>query len=179
MASRICFPDIGNRLVSAPSGTLRQNRVESSGCNYYFTRNLHRSANFPARGGTSPQPLPLFLVRFSWSGMEHYSPHRASNGYPRIRGRKTIPDIKEGQRGDAMTPSLPCAMCGHIDDLEIVNPLGTHADKAVIWNCSCGNTRAVVISHHTPQELVRKAIAADKMGGKRVERGGGLMPSGV
>jgi hypothetical protein len=78
-----------------------------------------------------------------------------------------------------MTPSLPCAMCGHIDDLETVNPLGTHADKAVIWNCRCGNTRAVEISHHTPQELVRKAIVADKMGGKRFQRGGGLMPSGV
>ena len=78
-----------------------------------------------------------------------------------------------------MTPSLPCAMCGNIDDLETVNPLGTHAHKAVIWNCRCGNPRAVVISYHTPRELVRRAIVADKMGRKRVQRGGGLMPAGV
>jgi hypothetical protein len=62
-----------------------------------------------------------------------------------------------------MTPSLPCEMCGHVDDLETVNPLGTHADELVLWNCRCGNTRAVAIDHHTPQELVRKAIEADEM----------------
>ena len=36
-ASRICFPGIGIRFVNEPSGTLRQNRVESSGCKYCFT----------------------------------------------------------------------------------------------------------------------------------------------
>ena len=62
-----------------------------------------------------------------------------------------------------MTPSPRCAKCGQIDDLETVNPLGIHMDTAVIWNCWCGNTRAVAISHHTPWELVRRAMAMDEM----------------
>jgi hypothetical protein len=66
-------------------------------------------------------------------------------------------------RGDAMTPSLPCLKCGQVDDLETINPLGVHLDKAVIWNCRCGNSRAVPISHHIPQELLRKAKVAEEM----------------
>jgi len=64
------------------------------------------------------------------------------------------------------------ANCGQVDDLETVDPLGTHADKAVIWNCRCGNTRAILISHHIPKELVRKAKVADKMGEKQFQRVG-------
>ena len=71
-----------------------------------------------------------------------------------------------------MMKSIPCAECGQVDDLETVHPIGTHADKAVIWNCRCGNTRAVMISHHTPHELIRKAILVDKMDGKPFRRGG-------
>jgi len=44
-----------------------------------------------------------------------------------------------------MTPSIPCAKCGQVDDLETVNPLGIHLDKAVPWNCRCGSTRAVAV----------------------------------
>jgi hypothetical protein len=62
-----------------------------------------------------------------------------------------------------MTLSLPCAKCGHIDDLETVPPLGVLMHAAVLWNCLCGSTRAVVISHHTPRELVRRAMAMDEM----------------
>jgi hypothetical protein len=62
-----------------------------------------------------------------------------------------------------MTSSLPCKICGQVDDLETVNPLGTHAEKLVLWNCQCGNTRAVAIDHHTPEELVRKAKEAEEM----------------
>jgi hypothetical protein len=65
--------------------------------------------------------------------------------------------------GDAMMSSLPCPVCGQVDDLETVNPLGIHVDKAVLWNCRCGNTRAVAISHHIPQELVKKAMVRDEM----------------
>jgi hypothetical protein len=61
-----------------------------------------------------------------------------------------------------MTPSIPCAKCGQIDDLETVNPLGIHLDKVVIWNCRCNNTRAVEMSHHIPQELVRKAVVMNE-----------------
>jgi hypothetical protein len=62
-----------------------------------------------------------------------------------------------------MTPSLPCAKCGQVDNLETVNPLGIHVDMAVLWNCRCGTTRAVGISQLTPQELVRKAMIMDEM----------------
>lgn len=81
--------------------------------------------------------------------------------YAPYRGRKTIPDIEEGERGDAMTPSLPCAKCGQIDDLEIVNPIGTIMRRLIEWECPCGNIRIVEITRHVPQELIRKAIEAD------------------
>jgi len=78
------------------------------------------------------------------------------------RGIIGFPSSKEGNRGDAMVLSLPCPNCGQVDDLETVNPLGILMDKAVIWNCRCGSTRAVGISHHAPQELVRKAMVMDE-----------------
>jgi len=59
--------------------------------------------------------------------------------------------------------SIPCAKCGQVDDLETVNPLGIHLDKAILWNCRCGNTRAVAVYDYTAQELVRKALAMDEM----------------
>jgi len=62
-----------------------------------------------------------------------------------------------------MTKSIPCAKCAQEDDLETVNPLGIHMDKAVLWNCRCGSTRAVSVIDHTAQELVRKAMAMDEM----------------
>ena len=62
-----------------------------------------------------------------------------------------------------MKPSLPCVKCGKVDDLETVNPIGVLMDETVLWGCRCGNTRAVAISHHIPQELVRKAIIADEI----------------
>jgi hypothetical protein len=68
-----------------------------------------------------------------------------------------------------MTPSLPCAKCGQIDDLETVNPRGILAAEVVLWDCPCGYPRAVAINHRTPQELVRKAIEADDMANTRDE----------
>jgi hypothetical protein len=62
-----------------------------------------------------------------------------------------------------MTPSLPCAKCGQVDDLETINPHGILADELVLWNCRCGYPRAVVVNYHTPQELVRKAKEAEEM----------------
>lgn len=62
-----------------------------------------------------------------------------------------------------MTKSIPCAKCGQVDDMETVNPLGIHGDKAVLWNCRCGNTRAVAVIDYTAQELVRKATVMDAM----------------
>ena len=62
-----------------------------------------------------------------------------------------------------MMKSIACANCGQVDDLETVTPLGIHMDKAVLWNCRCGNTRAVAVWDYTAQELVRKALAMDEM----------------
>ena len=62
-----------------------------------------------------------------------------------------------------MTQSIACAKCGQVDDLETVIPLGIHMDKAVLWNCVCGSTRAVAVIDYTAQELVRKAMAMDEM----------------
>ena len=57
-----------------------------------------------------------------------------------------------------MTQSIACAKCGQVDDLETVTPLGFHMDKAVLWNCQCGSTRAIAVCDYTAQELVRKAM---------------------
>ena len=62
-----------------------------------------------------------------------------------------------------MMKSIACAKCGQVDHLETVNPLGIHGDKAVLWNCRCGNTRAVAVCDSTAQELVRKVMAMDEM----------------
>lgn len=62
-----------------------------------------------------------------------------------------------------MMKSTTCAKCGKVDDLETVSPLGIHLDKAVVWNCQCGNTRAISVSDNTARELVRKAMAMDGM----------------
>ena len=62
-----------------------------------------------------------------------------------------------------MKHSIPCAKCGQVDDLETVKPLGIHLDKAVLWNCRCGSTRAVAVHDCSVQELVRKAVAISGM----------------
>jgi len=55
--------------------------------------------------------------------------------------------------------SIPCPICGRIDDLASVDPIGIHLDKAVLWNCQCGNTRAVLINRYIPRALIEKALA--------------------
>jgi hypothetical protein len=57
--------------------------------------------------------------------------------------------------------SSPCPTCGRIDDMTSVDPIGTHLDKAVLWQCQCGNTRAVLINRYTPRSLIEKALARD------------------
>jgi hypothetical protein len=63
------------------------------------------------------------------------------------------------RRSGSMSP--PCPKCGRIDDLAFVAPLGTHLDKAVLWQCPCGNTRAVLINRHVPRVLIEKALVQD------------------
>lgn len=57
--------------------------------------------------------------------------------------------------------STPCSICGRIEDLAFVDPIGTHLLKAILWDCQCGNTRAVLINRYTPSALIEKAIARD------------------
>lgn len=62
-----------------------------------------------------------------------------------------------------MTPSFPCHCCGKVEDLETIHPTGIHMDRAISWQCPCGNTRMVEITHRIPQELVRRAMLRDEM----------------
>ena len=55
-----------------------------------------------------------------------------------------------------------CPVCGRVDDLTIVKPTGVHCDRAVLWQCKCGNTRSVTIDYSIPQVLVRRAMRADE-----------------
>ncbi|HZW37325.1 MAG: hypothetical protein ACM319_01805 [Deltaproteobacteria bacterium] len=57
--------------------------------------------------------------------------------------------------------SPPCPICGRVDDLAAVDPIGTHLGRAVLWQCPCGNTRAVLINRHIPRALVEKALVRD------------------
>jgi hypothetical protein len=63
--------------------------------------------------------------------------------------------------GRSGSKSIPCPICGRIDDLAFVDPIGTHLGKAVLRNCQCGNTRAVLIKRYTPRALIEKALARD------------------
>jgi hypothetical protein len=77
-----------------------------------------------------------------------------------------------------MERSLPCPNCGRVDDLESVNPLGIFMERAVLWNCRCGSTRAVDIDHHAPLELVIKAMAVmDEMRSETTGGGHGYYPN--
>lgn len=57
--------------------------------------------------------------------------------------------------------SIPCPTCGRVDDLALVDPIGTHLDTAILWQCQCGNSRAVLINRYTPRALIGKALARD------------------
>ena len=66
--------------------------------------------------------------------------------------------IAVGRRG---SKSIPCPICGRVDDLALVDTIGTHLFKAILWNCQCGTTRAVPINRYTPRALIEKALARD------------------
>ena len=57
--------------------------------------------------------------------------------------------------------STPCSLCGRVEDLAFVDPIGTHLIRAILWDCRCGNTRAVTINRYTPSALIEKALARD------------------
>jgi hypothetical protein len=64
--------------------------------------------------------------------------------------------------GCSGSKSIPCPVCGRVDDLASVDPIGTFLSKAVLWNCQCGTTRGVLIKYYTPRVLIEKALARDK-----------------
>ena len=80
------------------------------------------------------------------------------------------PQTNAPHGGAQRMPSLPCPTCGAVDDLETVIPTGTLMDMAVAWQCSCGDTRAVAITHRIPRGLLLRAMAA---GACRSTTGGG------
>ena len=63
--------------------------------------------------------------------------------------------------GRSRSVSIPCPTCGRMDDLALVDPIGIHLDKAVLWNCQCGNTRAVLINRYIPRALIEKALTRE------------------
>jgi hypothetical protein len=65
------------------------------------------------------------------------------------------------RRSGSMSP--PCPTCGRIDDLSKVDSTGFHMGNAILWECSCGNTRAVLINDDIPRVLIEEALARDEM----------------
>lgn len=80
-----------------------------------------------------------------------------------MQGNIFLPPSADGKRSVSVSYSLDCPNCGQVDDLETVNPTGISFGLVVLWNCGCGNTRAIELSESPPQELIRKAILADDM----------------
>ena len=54
--------------------------------------------------------------------------------------------------------SPPCPTCGRRDDLAKVASTGFPMGDAILWHCSCGNTRGVLINKDVPLEFIEKAL---------------------
>ena len=59
--------------------------------------------------------------------------------------------------------SPPCPTCGRRDDLVKVVSTGFPMGDAILWQCSCGNTRGVLINQDVPLESIEKALIRDEM----------------
>jgi len=59
--------------------------------------------------------------------------------------------------------SPPCPTCGRRDDLVKVASTGFPIGDAILWQCSCGNTRGVLINQDVPLEFIEKALIRDEM----------------
>ena len=53
------------------------------------------------------------------------------------------------RRRGSMLP--PCPTCGRRDTLAKVASTGFHMGNAILWQCSCGNTRAILINDDVPK----------------------------
>ena len=59
----------------------------------------------------------------------------------------------------------PCQMCGRVEKINDIDPIGIQYDVLVAWNCVCGTTRCL-----RPRvddfALVARAAEADKRAGR-------------
>lgn len=59
----------------------------------------------------------------------------------------------------------PCPMCGRVEKIDDIDPIGIQYDILVAWNCRCGTTRC--LDPTVDQfELVSRAVEADKRVGR-------------
>jgi len=57
----------------------------------------------------------------------------------------------------------PCPTCGRRDTLVKVASTGFPMGDAILWLCSCGDTRAVLINEDVPRSFFEKALARYEM----------------
>jgi hypothetical protein len=57
----------------------------------------------------------------------------------------------------------PCPACGRRDTLAKVASTGFPMGDAILWLCSCGHTRAVLINDDVPRSFIEKALARYEM----------------
>ena len=59
----------------------------------------------------------------------------------------------------------PCPMCGRVERIDDIEPIGIQYNTLVAWNCVCGTTRCL---NPTVDDilLVDRAVAADRRAGK-------------
>ena len=55
----------------------------------------------------------------------------------------------------------PCPTCGRRDTLAKVASTGFPMGDAILWLCSCGDTRAVQINDDVPRSSIEKVLARD------------------
>ena len=65
-------------------------------------------------------------------------------------------------------PSLPCACCYRIVDLDLIEPTGICMGKLVQFECPCGNTRKIHKDIAPPRVLEKAINAMRREGGIHV-----------
>jgi len=65
------------------------------------------------------------------------------------------------RRSGPMSP--PCPTCGRRDDLAKVASTGFPMGDAILWLCSCGDARTVLINDDVPRSFIEKALARYEM----------------
>jgi hypothetical protein len=100
---------------------------------------------------------PLYIFGLQEKG-ERMVRERLLVGLGLVGAAMVFSAIAVGRSGSRSTP---CSTCGRIEDLALVDPIGTHLIRGILWDCRCGNTRVALINRYTPSALIEKAIARD------------------